>query len=222
MASTVGSRAARVRATSARTSSPRRTLAGVAPQSRRNSAHVSSSTETRATRAPHEGDACPPALRPMSARACASDVAGAPCCRRFSRFRRALLTPVACLFTPSGARACPFGCEDRSAGSAGLVPVGGCWGGLDLDRMSYCRLASRWGLMCLVLCPSDLGRLRGSATCSWKCYVFVVLLGVDSLASSRLDHGRRSADRYARHAGSACARGGRHGKKPCGRRCASS
>src|ERR687897_260942 len=56
IASAVGSRPSRARATSARTSSPRRTLAGVAPQSVRNSAQVSSSTDTRATRAPHAGD----------------------------------------------------------------------------------------------------------------------------------------------------------------------
>src|SRR5215207_7772735 len=60
IASAVGSCAPRAQATSARTSSPRRTLAGVAPQSARNSAHASSSTDTRATRAPHaDGDGAP-------------------------------------------------------------------------------------------------------------------------------------------------------------------
>ncbi|MEA2280701.1 MAG: hypothetical protein QOK21_1308 [Solirubrobacteraceae bacterium] len=61
-ASVAGSRRAVARATSARTRSPSRTLAGVGPQSSRNDDHVSSSTATRATRAPGES-AEPPRSR---------------------------------------------------------------------------------------------------------------------------------------------------------------
>lgn len=51
-ASPAGSRADRARSTSARTRSARRTLAGVGPHSSRKADQVSSSTATRATRAP--------------------------------------------------------------------------------------------------------------------------------------------------------------------------
>jgi hypothetical protein len=119
----------RERSTSASTSSPRRMLAGVEPHNFRNAAQVSSSTATRATRAPTAwrfarrpgeregrgaGGAGGPATTSSGSVArrisAAADARSATPRSRFRRLLRPMFGTVAPRYTAFNATACPLSC----------------------------------------------------------------------------------------------------------------
>jgi hypothetical protein len=110
-----GDDSSRDRSTSSVTNSPRRVLAGWGPQSRRNASQVTSSTATRATRAPayppREVDTrAPPGARMLrDAGVAAASVRAPPSVRRRLRLGRLLraITCSASVYSTEGAIACP-------------------------------------------------------------------------------------------------------------------